>query len=84
MSVSARVRSDEDVEHFNGYLIANVGGKYRVYEDGSYYSQTSGGVTVRGKGVRRYDPEAGSAEGKIATFDTIAEAEQYITRWLTP
>ena len=56
MSVSSRVRDDDEVEVFVGeYLVCKSGKSFRIYDDGSYYSQTSGGVTKRGAVVRDTD-----------------------------
>lgn len=83
MPVSERVADDDEVEAHGKYLIGKVKNKYRIYEDGSYYSQTSGGVIKKGTAVRRWDPDARDKEGKFAEFPTITECEQYIDRWLS-
>lgn len=65
------------------YLVVKRGGKYRVHEDASsaYHGPTAAAVKV-GAAVRRFDPDAGAAEGRPATFATPAEAVAYIRRWL--
>lgn len=83
MPVSERVRDDDDAaDHAQGYLICAVGKRFGIYEDASYYSQTSGGVQKRGTRVRRYDPDAGDQEGRFAAFDTPSDAVAYCNRWL--
>jgi len=62
---------DQKAEFHGKYMIAPVGKKWRVYTDGSYYSQTSGGVTVRGKAMR-------NAGDEIISFKTREEAEKWI------
>jgi hypothetical protein len=57
-------------------------GRFRIYESADTYSQTSGGVTMKGKAIRRYDPDAGAQEGKIGEWKTVAECEAYIDRWM--
>lgn len=62
---------DQRSEYHGKYMLAMVSGKWRVYEDGSYYSQTSGGVTVRGHVMR-------NASGDIVRFDTKEKAIEWI------
>lgn len=69
--ISGRVKADADAESFGDKLIKRAGKWWRVYEDGSYYSQTSGGVMKLGKVMR-------DAEGKPASFKTLKAAEEWI------
>jgi hypothetical protein len=70
--ITERVRQDQDVEPLIGNKVAKrVGKRWRVYEDGSYYSQTSGGVMVQGKAMRDVDE-------KPVAFATLQEAEQWV------
>lgn len=72
MPTSYRVRDDDPIEgEVDGYLIARVGTRYRVYEDGSYYSSTSGGVIKRGPVMRDTD-------WTVISFKTIKQAEAWI------
>jgi hypothetical protein len=72
MAFRDRVKADDDVTWHKEYAIAQTSaGKFRVYEDGSYYSATSGGVGKKGKVMRGTDD-------KPVQFDTIAEAERWI------
>ena len=71
MAFSARVADDDNVEAYKDKLIAKVGKAWRIYEDGSYYSQTSGGVMKRGKVMRDVD-------GTPFVFGSIAGAERFI------
>ena len=84
MPVSGRVREDDaDLVDFVGdYCVALVRKRFRVYQDGSVYTSTSGITVVRGKLMRRWDPDAGDQEGKPASFATQEEAVAYIKRWL--
>lgn len=72
MATSYRVSNDDDkiIEWAGIFAIAHVQGKFRVYEDGSHYSSTSGGVGKRGRVVR-------DETGKPLTFATQAEAEAW-------
>jgi hypothetical protein len=79
--ISSRVaETSERVERaeFEGdYILApTTRGKWRVYEDGSGYSQTSGQTIKLGKLVRRFDAEA-DYDGSIAQFDTADLARAY-------
>ena len=69
---SYRVRDDDDVEAFGMYLIAKVGKSWRVYEDGSYYSSTSGGVIKKGKVALGLDGCALNFKSKKSAEDWIA------------
>ena len=70
--ISMRVKDDDNVEPIGDYKVAARFGKfYRVYEDASYYSQTSGGVMKRGKLMR-------DADNVPMRFASIAEAEQWV------
>jgi hypothetical protein len=70
--ITARVKQDEDVEFLAGHKVAKrVGKRWRVYEDGSYYSQTSGGVGSKGKMMRDLDD-------KPVSFATLQKAEQWV------
>lgn len=69
--ISSRVKEDDDVEPCGDYLIKRVGKRWRVYQDGSYYSQTSGGVMKQG-GVMR------DAGDKPVSFATLNEAQAWI------
>ena len=62
---------DQASEFYGKYMICKVGKRYRVYTDGSYYSQTSGGVTVRGKALR-------APSGELISFSTMKKAEEWI------
>lgn len=66
------------------YIEAQRNGRYRIYENGDGYSQTTGGITKKGKAVRRYDPDAGEREGCIGEWSSVKDAENYIDRWLVP
>lgn len=93
MGTSNRVRQDPyspNVDFISApkpmrgeWAIDLVRGKWRIYEDeGTGYSTTTGQIIYRGKVVKRYDPEAGANEGRIAQFNTKAEAEEYCRKWL--
>jgi len=84
MATHENVRPDDNsiMEFVGDWCVAKVGNKYRVYEDGSEYTAVSGMTVVKGKMVRRWDPDAGDQEGKPAAFDTVEEAVAYIKRWL--
>lgn len=89
MSVSSRVKDDDNfLDHIpvKGGMVGVVacGKRFRLYEVNDYYSSTSGGVAVKGKMIRRYDPEARELEGKPAQFPTVDEAVTYAKRWLSP
>lgn len=73
MAVSGRVRADVDAEFHGGYLIKKVGKHWRVYEDASSYSSTSGGYTALGKVMR-------DADGKVVSFETLAQAQSWIDK----
>ena len=62
---------DQKAEYHGKYMIAPSRKRWRVYTDGSYYSQTSGGVVVRGKVLR-------TPSGTPVSFETKKEAEQWI------
>jgi len=89
--MSNRVRRDpfsKDAEAWGvggTYMLDKTrAGKWRIYECHEDYSTVSGGFLVRGKVVRRYDPQAGSLEGKPAEFETKQAADVYAQKWLTP
>ena len=69
--ITSRVRCDESVEYEGDYLLSRIGKVWRVYMDGSYYSQTSGGVTVRGKVLRGLDD-------KPISFTSIEAARSWV------
>jgi hypothetical protein len=71
--ISQRVKDDANVEPHGKYLIGKVGKRYRVYADGSYYSQTSGGVMQRGKVFNGVD-------GKAVSFASQERAEAWIDK----
>ena len=71
MSTSHRVRADVDAESYGNYLIKQVGKRFRVYQDGSDYSSTSGGYSALGKAMRDCD-------NRFVAFDTIKDAERWI------
>lgn len=54
------------------YLIAEQSKGYKVYADAGYYSERSGGVTVKGK-VQR------DADNKIIRFRTLGDAIAWVT-----
>lgn len=71
MAVSNRVRADVDASFHGRYLIKRVRKHFRVYEDASGYSSTSGGYTALGKVMR-------DADDKPVQFDTEAQAISWI------
>lgn len=68
--ISQRVANDEGEAH-GQYIIMRRGKYWRVYDDGSYYSQVSGGVQKLGKAQR-------DADGCIVNFLDKEHAEQWI------
>lgn len=88
MAIAERVKADDaflDFVSHEGKLIAGVcqaGRKFRLYEVNEVYSQVSGGVTTKGKMIRRFDPDARELEGKPAQFNTVSECVDYAKRWL--
>lgn len=92
MPISMRVRQDpftpqgEVICSYKGQDYAadvTAKGKWRIYECDQEYTTTSGGHLLKGKVVRRYDPQAGVNEGKAAEFDSKQQAVEYAQRWLT-
>jgi hypothetical protein len=73
MAVSARVRQDVDAEAHGDYFIKRVGSGFRVYEDASGYSSTSGGFIALGKVLR-------DDEGKPVTLPTLEAARSWIDK----
>lgn len=72
MGFIQRVREDDNVIFYKQYLLWQMlNGKWRVYEDGSYYSQVSGGVSKRGKVMRNVDD-------KPLSFVSQKDAEDWI------
>ncbi len=71
MPVSGRVRADDDAIDYKGYLIRKAGHQWRVYEDASTYTNTSGQVMIRGKVMRDVDDS-------VFNFTSQADAEQWI------
>lgn len=79
MAVSARVKDDErwdemirnpdDKEDY--YIKETYPGKFRVYRNADYYSQTSGGVGMLGTAMR-------DADDRIINFPTMAVAIRWI------
>lgn len=84
MSIQTRVPDAPDVDDYEGdYAIVRRRGGFAIYEDATHYSPNAGGqVIALGAVVRRYDPDAGGAEGKPARFSTLDEARSYVRRWL--
>lgn len=67
----------ERAEFEGDYILSPTAkGKWRVYEDGSGYSQTSGQTIKLGKLVRRLDADS-DYDGRIAQFDTLELAQAY-------
>ena len=77
MAIRARVRDDDNYvgavtcNKQNYLIIPTKKGKFRVYEDAGYYSQNSGGVTVRGKVIRDLNDQP-------IDFNTIEAAEKWV------
>jgi hypothetical protein len=94
MAVRARVRREpfsdkgEAIISFGkmgeGYFVDLVRDKWQLFEYADDYNENSGGITVKGKVVRRYDPNAGEQEGKPGRWDTKEEAIAYYRRWIEP
>jgi len=67
-----RVKADDDVTwHKNKAIKKMKSGKFRVYEDASYYSSVSGGVGKAGPVMRDTDD-------RPVQFDSQAKAEAWI------
>ena len=69
--ISERVKADDDVDFCGAYLIAHAGRRWRVYGDGGYYSQISGGVTIKGKVLR-------DASNAPVSFSSQEKAREWI------
>lgn len=85
MAISQRIRDtniSDKCEFHKGYVIDLSGKHCRIYELNQSYSSTSGQILLKGKVIRRYDWEAKELEGKIAKFNSIQEAIDYIDKWL--
>lgn len=69
---SQRVKEDADVTPIGRDKVARkTRFGWRVYEDGSYYSQTSGGVMASGRVMR-------DADDKPVQFQTFEEAAAWV------
>lgn len=86
MPTSYRVRQEDfsnNAEVVGDYAVDLIRGRWRIYEQYSDYTSTTGGHLRRGKMVRRYDLDAGEQEGKPAQFKTKTEAIEYVNKYLT-
>jgi hypothetical protein len=85
--LSSRVQADQfsklaEVIDDN-WMVDFVRGGWRLYEYHQEYTTTTGGWLKRLKAARRWDPEAGAEEGRMATFKTKEEAVAYHVKWLS-
>ena len=72
MPSSFRVRQDDDVVAYGDYLLGQIkGGKWRVYEDATTYTSTSGQTVIKGLAMRDVDDS-------IFTFPTQQDAIDWI------
>ena len=77
MPMSGKIRMDDEGVYYEDpdghpYMLCPMkGGKWRVYEDGTYYTANSGQTMVKGKVMRDVD-------GSMFTFKSQADAEAWI------
>lgn len=90
MAISNRVQQNQFTDQcevvsagVDTYIIDRCGKFFGIWELIEGYTQTSGQTMNKGKRVIRYDLDAGPLEGTRAKFATVAEAEEYIHKWLT-